>query len=105
MSYKTILVHIDSGSHCATRVEVAIRLARQHDSHLVALDAIAPFEPPGYVMAEIAGTGFERAAAMPALVRSLGADDVVRVLEEYVGRGAEGARVILRAGSAGRPGR
>jgi nucleotide-binding universal stress UspA family protein len=53
MSYKTILVHIDTGSHCATRVEVAIRLARQHDAHLVALHAIAPFEPPGYVMAEM----------------------------------------------------
>ena len=53
MSYKTILVHIDSGSHCATRVDVAMRLARQHDSHLVALHAIAPFEPPGYVMAEM----------------------------------------------------
>ena len=53
MSYKTILVHIDSGSHCATRVEVAVRLARQHDAHLVALHAIAPFEPPGYVMAEM----------------------------------------------------
>lgn len=53
MSYKTILVHVDSGKHCAMRVEAAIRLARQHDSHLVALHAIPPFEPPGYVMAEM----------------------------------------------------
>jgi len=53
MSYKTILVHLDLGKRCAARVEVAIRLARQHDAHLVALHALAPFEPPGYVMAEM----------------------------------------------------
>jgi nucleotide-binding universal stress UspA family protein len=53
MSYKTILVHIDPGKRCSARVDVAIRLARQHDAHLVALHALAPFEPPGYVIAEI----------------------------------------------------
>jgi zinc protease len=55
-----------------------------------------------YVMAEIAGTGFERAAATPTLIRSLGGEDVVRVLEEYIGRESECARVIMRADSAGR---
>lgn len=53
MGYKTILVHIDTGKRCAARVEAAIRLAQQHDSHLVALHAIAPFEPPDYVLAEV----------------------------------------------------
>ena len=53
MSYKTILVHIDPGKRNSVRVDVAIRLARQHDAHLVALHALAPFEPPGYVMAEM----------------------------------------------------
>jgi len=53
MSYKTILVHIDPGKRCALRVDVAIRLAQQHNAHLVALHAIAPFEPPGYVLAEM----------------------------------------------------
>jgi len=53
MSYKTILVHIDPGKRCSVRVDVAIRLAQQHDAHLVALHALAPFEPPGYVMAEM----------------------------------------------------
>ena len=53
MSYKTILVHIDSSKRCAVRVDVAIRLAQQHGAHLVALHAIAPFEPPGYVLAEM----------------------------------------------------
>jgi len=53
MSFKTILVHIDSGQRCRVRVEVAIRLALQHDAHLVGLQALPPFEPPGYVMAEM----------------------------------------------------
>ncbi len=53
MSYKTILVQIGSDKRCTLRVEVAFRLARQHDAHLVALHAIAPFEPPGYVLAEM----------------------------------------------------
>ena len=53
MSYKTILVHVDPGKRCAMRVEVAIRFAREHDAHLVGLHAVAPFEPPGYVLAEM----------------------------------------------------
>jgi nucleotide-binding universal stress UspA family protein len=53
MSYKTILVQIDSGQRCPIRVEVAIRIALQHDAHLVGLQALMPFEPPGYVMAEM----------------------------------------------------
>lgn len=53
MSYKSILVQIDPGKRCALRVDVAIRLAQQHDSHLVGLHVVAPFEPPGYVLAEM----------------------------------------------------
>ena len=53
MSYKTVLVHIDSGKRRALRVDVAIRLAQQHDAHLVGLHVVAPFEPPGYVLAEM----------------------------------------------------
>lgn len=53
MSYKTILVHIDAGKRCLARVDVAISLAQQQDAHLVALNAIAPFKLPGYVMAEL----------------------------------------------------
>ncbi|HUW39128.1 MAG TPA: universal stress protein [Rhodocyclaceae bacterium] len=53
MGYKTILVHIDPGKRCAVRVDAAIRLAREQDAHLVGLYAAAPFEPPGYVLAEM----------------------------------------------------
>lgn len=53
MSYKTILVHIDPGKRCSARVDLAVRLAQQHDAHLVALHTIVPYDPPGYVMAEM----------------------------------------------------
>jgi len=66
MSYKTVLVHIDTGKRCAVRLDVAIRLAQQHDAHLVALHAIAPFEPPGYVMAEIGPAIIEAQKAVAA---------------------------------------
>jgi nucleotide-binding universal stress UspA family protein len=55
MAYKTILVHIDAGKRCPARVEVAIRLARQNDAHLIGLNALTLVELPGYVMAEAGG--------------------------------------------------
>lgn len=72
MSYKTILVHIDPAKRCSVRVDVAIRLAQQHDAHMVALHAIAPFDPPGYVMAEMgpAIVDAQRAAAANELART-----------------------------------
>ena len=72
MSYKTILVHIDTGTRCSVRVDVAIRLAQQHDAHLVALHALAPFEPPGYVMAEMgpAMIDAQKHAAAAEIVRT-----------------------------------
>ncbi len=59
MTYKTILVHVDSGKRSAVRIDVAIRLARQFDAHLVALHALMPFEAPGYVIAEMSPTIIE----------------------------------------------
>ena len=53
MSYKTILVHIDSGKHCTKRTEVAIQLAKQYDACLVGLHAFFPYAPPGYIMAHM----------------------------------------------------
>lgn len=38
MSYKTILVHVDQGTHSAERVNVASRLAIDHDAHLMLAD-------------------------------------------------------------------
>ena len=72
MSYKTILVHIDTGTRCSARVGVAIRLVQQHDAHLVGLHALAPFEPPGYVVAEMGSAiiDAQKHAAAAELVRT-----------------------------------
>lgn len=45
MSYKTILVHVDHSAHAAARIEVAARLARSSEAHLVgaAMTGIAHF--------------------------------------------------------------
>lgn len=53
MSYKTILVHIDSDKRCTKRTEVAIQLAKQYDACLVGLHAYFPYTPPGYIMAHM----------------------------------------------------
>src|ERR1700690_2178621 len=72
MGYKTILVHIDPGKRCAVRVDAAIRLAREHGAHLVALHAAAPCEPPGYGLAEmgVAIIEAQKRAAANAMARA-----------------------------------
>ena len=37
MTYRSLLVMLDNSVHCTTRTEVALRLAREHDCHLVGL--------------------------------------------------------------------
>lgn len=49
MSYKTILVHVDSGMRSPVRVDLAIRLAREHDAHLIALNAPSSVNMPSYI--------------------------------------------------------
>lgn len=53
MSYKTILVHIDSGKHSVKRLDIAIKLARKLDAYLVGLYIFSPYIAPGYVMAQM----------------------------------------------------
>jgi len=55
MAYKTILVHLDAGARCPARVEIATRLARRFDAHLVGLNALTVSELPGYVLAAAGG--------------------------------------------------
>jgi len=43
MSYKTILVHLDSSKRAPLRLELAFKLAAAHEAHLIAL--YAPFQP------------------------------------------------------------
>lgn len=61
MAYHTLLVHLDSGPTCATRMEIALRLAREHGSHLIGLaptgqvqipiDVASSLLEPGYLVA------------------------------------------------------
>ena len=37
MAYRTIVVHIDNSARCVERIDVAARLARDFDAHLVGL--------------------------------------------------------------------
>jgi len=60
MSYKTLLVHLDSGARCPVRVELAISLAQRFDAHLVGLNALTVVRIPGYAVAE-AGEIFREA--------------------------------------------
>jgi nucleotide-binding universal stress UspA family protein len=46
MVYHTIIVHLDTGTACASRTELAIRLAREHGSHLIGLAPTGSFEIP-----------------------------------------------------------
>lgn len=49
MSLATILLHLDSSPHCATRIELAASLARSHQAHLIGLAAATSTHLPlGY---------------------------------------------------------
>jgi len=52
MSYKSIVVHLDSSAHAHSRLELALRLARRFGAHLTGLYAVYTPEPHSfYVMA------------------------------------------------------
>ena len=59
MSYKTILVHVDSGKYCPARLDMAIHLARRFDAHLVGLHALTAVRLPAYAIAEAGATLLE----------------------------------------------
>ena len=53
MSYKTILVHVDTDARSPARVELAAQFAQRDDAHLIGLHAFAPLRAPAYVRAEM----------------------------------------------------
>lgn len=67
MSYKTILVHVDSGRRSAARIELAIALARRFDAHVVGLN-VQPLVrfPPNLAGDPMIVEYQERAAAQEA---------------------------------------
>ncbi|WP_244851464.1 universal stress protein [Caballeronia sp. SL2Y3] len=54
MSYKTILVHLDTSVRAHPRLESALALARHFDAYVIGLFAV--FEPPPRVFTVMAGT-------------------------------------------------
>lgn len=101
MSYKSILVHINGSKHTPQRVEVAARLALQHDAHLIgtAVTALPPeFYMPGAFGANNTALSAyleftrERArtalAAFEASARNIGVNSVEqRLIDDEAGYG------------------
>ncbi len=75
MNYKTILVHPDCGKHTAVCFEVAIRMAIQHEAHLIALYTQDPFVVPTYLLD--AGREIDKAQ------KKFAADEMARVKGIY----------------------
>jgi nucleotide-binding universal stress UspA family protein len=53
MSLKDLLVHVGTDPACASRIDVAARLAAWHDAHLTGLHVMAAPPLPGYVAVEL----------------------------------------------------
>ena len=53
MGYKDILVHVNSSKHCGERVDVALRLARSFEAHLIGLYTASELYYPSYVAAQL----------------------------------------------------
>ena len=59
MSYKTILVHMDNSARASACLDIAVRLARRHNAHLVGLHALTRVELPSYALAVAGDTILE----------------------------------------------
>jgi nucleotide-binding universal stress UspA family protein len=72
VNYKSILVHLDNGARAAARLEIAVKLARQHNAHLVGLHALTLFSLPSYALAEAGNSilDFQRRSAAESAQRA-----------------------------------
>jgi len=55
MSYRTLLVHLDSDARCSARVKLGLQLAAQHDAHLIGLAPTGRLELPVSIEADLRG--------------------------------------------------
>ncbi len=91
MSYRDIIVVLDDTAACAERVNVALRLAAQHEAHLVGLFAMEFGYIPTYAEAQIPQEVFEQRQAMAEAARE-------RVRQTFEGQGRNsGVTVEWRA--------
>ncbi len=88
MSYKTILVHLDSGKRAAERVELALGLAETYDAHLVGLFALSAPHIPSYALAE-AGPVVVEAEARYRAEAARAAEAIFRRVTARLARSAE----------------
>ena len=83
--------------------EAELRRAKRHLAGTFAISMErGAARAAGYVMAEATGAGYEFVQRMPALVRDVTHDDVVRVARRYLDPGEGFASVILRGDEPGR---
>lgn len=53
MTYKTIVLHLDSTEHCEARADEACALAKAFDAHLIGLAVLSPLSIPGTAPTEV----------------------------------------------------
>lgn len=53
MSYRTIVLHLDTTDHCRARADQACALAAQFEAHLVGLAVLSPLAIPGTAPTEV----------------------------------------------------
>ena len=64
MAYKDILVVLDDTAECEERVDVALQLARRHETHLIGLMVIEGFSLPAYAIASLPSSVMEQRRQM-----------------------------------------
>jgi nucleotide-binding universal stress UspA family protein len=80
VSYKTILVHVDTGKRRGVRIDLACALAARYGAHLVGLFAMQP-EPPPVAPEAMPAIAAELLAQRRAAAEEAGRDFVARVRE------------------------
>lgn len=87
MSFKDILVHVDSSKHCKTRVQVAAALARDFGAHLTGLYAMTPVNVSPFLADQFPPEMLDEAHAQAAQQR----DRARELFEECTGRAESSA--------------
>jgi|LNFM01.1.fsa_nt_gb nucleotide-binding universal stress UspA family protein len=79
MTYKTIVLHLDSTEHCEARTDEACALAKAFDAHLIGLAVLSPLSIPGTAPTEVVVELLsEQWESDRAALESVAADFVVR---------------------------
>jgi nucleotide-binding universal stress UspA family protein len=69
MAYKDLLVHVDTSSHCAARLALAVTLARRFGAHLTGLHVMPTLAISPFIADQFPATKLEEAHARIAQLR------------------------------------